>query len=74
MQYLAYKLIAILIGVVLDLILGDPYNFFHPVKVMGNIISFEEKLIRRTGARGSFLKLLGLAAVLFNISLAFLFG
>lgn len=74
MQYLAYKLIAILIGVLLDLILGDPYNFFHPVKVMGNIISFEEKLIRRTGARGSFLKLLGLVAVLFNISLAFLFG
>ena len=74
MQYLAYKLIAILIGVALDLILGDPYNFFHPVKVMGNVISFEEKLIRRTGARGGFMKALGLVAVLFNMSLAFLFG
>ena len=74
MQYLAYKLIAILIGVVLDLILGDPYSFFHPVKVMGNVISFEEKLIRRTGARGGFMKALGLVAVLFNMSLAFLFG
>lgn len=74
MQYLVYKLIAILIGVALDLILGDPYNFFHPVKVMGNVISFEEKLIRRTGARGGFMKALGLVAVLFNMSLAFLFG
>lgn len=74
MQYLAYKLIAILIGVALDLILGDPYNFFHPVKVMGKVISFEEKLIRRTGARGGFMKALGLVAVLFNMSLAFLFG
>lgn len=74
MQYLAYKLIAILIGVALDLILGDPYNFFHPVKVMGNIISYEEKLIRRTKARGGFMKVLGLVAVLFNMSLAFLFG
>lgn len=74
MQYLVYKLIAILIGVALDLILGDPYNFFHPVKVMGNIISYEEKLIRRTGARGGFMKALGLVAVLFNMSLAFLFG
>ena len=74
MQYLVYKLIAILIGVALDLILGDPYNFFHPVKVMGKVISFEEKLIRRTGARGGFMKALGLVAVLFNMSLAFLFG
>lgn len=74
MQYLVYKLIAILIGEALDLILGDPYNFFHPVKVMGNVISFEEKLIRRTGARGGFMKALGLVAVLFNMSLAFLFG
>ena len=74
MQYLVYKLIAILIGVTLDLILGDPYNFFHPVKVMGNIISYEEKLIRRTNARGGFMKVLGLVAVLFNMSLAFLFG
>lgn len=74
MQYLVYKLITILIGVALDLILGDPYNFFHPVKVMGNIISYEEKLIRRTKARGGFMKVLGLVAVLFNMSLAFLFG
>lgn len=74
MQYLVYKLIAILIGVALDLILGDPYNFFHPVKVMGKVISYEEKLIRRTGARGGFMKVLGLVAVLFNMSLAFLFG
>lgn len=74
MQYLVYNLIAILIGVALDLILGDPYNFFHPVKVMGSLISYEEKLIRKTGAKGTFMKVLGLCAVLFNISLAFIFG
>lgn len=38
---------SILIAVVIDLILGDPYSFPHPVKLMGRIIYIEEKLIRK---------------------------
>lgn len=37
----------LLIAVILDLILGDPYNFPHPVKLMGKLISLEEKLVRK---------------------------
>lgn len=31
------------LGVILDLIIGDPYNFPHPIRVIGNLISFLDK-------------------------------
>ncbi len=39
---------SILLAVLLDLILGDPYSFPHPVKLMGGRIIYggEEKFIR----------------------------
>ena len=37
----------ILIAVGLDFLIGDPNDFPHPVKLMGRIISLEEKLARR---------------------------
>lgn len=36
---------AIVIGFILDLIFGDPYNFPHIIRLMGNAISFMEKLL-----------------------------
>src|SRR5699024_9923572 len=39
-------MISICLAVILDFILGDPYSFPHPVKLMGNIISFEERIVR----------------------------
>ncbi len=38
-----YHIIAFLCGFILDLILGDPYSFPHPIRLIGNMISFFEK-------------------------------
>ena len=38
-----YHIIAFVAGFILDLILGDPYNWPHPVKFIGKLISFMEK-------------------------------
>ena len=37
----------LLIGFLLDSIIGDPYNFPHPIRLIGNMISYMEKNIRR---------------------------
>lgn len=42
-----YSLIALLIGFVLDLIFGDPYFLWHPIRLIGNLIAFAEKILRR---------------------------
>lgn len=31
----------------MDLILGDPYNFPHPIRLIGNLITYTEKLLRK---------------------------
>lgn len=61
----------IILAVILDFILGDPYSFPHPVKLMGNIISREEKIARKITNSKKGLKLLGLIIVLINIFLGF---
>ncbi len=66
-------LISIIIAVILDFTLGDPYSFPHPVKLMGNIINFEEKFIRRIFKSKMGLKFGGLLIVIVNISIGFLF-
>ena len=35
--------LAFLLGVILDRIVGDPMNFPHPIRLIGNLISFLEK-------------------------------
>lgn len=42
-----YSFIALVIGFLLDLILGDPYWLWHPIRGIGNLISVTEKLLRR---------------------------
>lgn len=42
-----YSLAALVAGFVIDLILGDPRWLYHPVCVIGNLISFLEKGIRK---------------------------
>ncbi len=37
---------AAVLGFILDLILGDPRWLYHPVRVIGNMISFFEKVLR----------------------------
>lgn len=62
---------SILIAVVIDLLIGDPYFFPHPVKFMGHIIVFEEKIIRRISESPKFLKAAGFFLVLINVMLAY---
>lgn len=61
----------ILIGTFLDLILGDPYFFPHPVRLMGKIITFEEKVARRRAKTPRGLRRSGLIIVCINMALAF---
>ncbi|NLL80734.1 MAG: cobalamin biosynthesis protein CobD [Tissierellia bacterium] len=64
-------MIDLLIAVFLDFIVGDPYNFPHPVKLMGKLISFEEKVARRISKSNEVLKLMGLIVVCVNVFLGF---
>ncbi|NMA84677.1 MAG: cobalamin biosynthesis protein CobD [Epulopiscium sp.] len=63
---------SILIASVVDLLLGDPYSFPHPVKFMGKIISVEEKIGRKVSKTSVGLKSIGFMIVTINILLALL--
>ena len=41
-------LLAIVIGFLLDLLIGDPRCFYHPVRLIGKLIEFLEKHLRNT--------------------------
>ncbi|MGB9975598.1 adenosylcobinamide-phosphate synthase CbiB [Thermovenabulum sp.] len=60
----------IIIACIVDIIFGDPYNFPHPVKFMGKLISFEEALARKFFKEKGLI-IAGFFIVLFNIVLAF---
>lgn len=40
-------MISLVIGYVLDLIIGDPQGFFHPIRSIGQLISFTENKLRK---------------------------
>jgi adenosylcobinamide-phosphate synthase len=42
-----YSLIALCTGFLLDFILGDPNYFWHPIRLIGKLIAFIEKLLRK---------------------------
>ena len=44
---LKYSLPALVIGFVLDLLIGDPRWLYHPICVIGNLIAVLEKAIRK---------------------------
>ena len=41
-------LYAILAGFIMDLIIGDPHWMYHPVRVIGKLITFLEDMLRKT--------------------------
>jgi adenosylcobinamide-phosphate synthase len=41
----------LLLGYILDLAFGDPYNLPHPVRLFGNLISFSESRLNRGKAQ-----------------------
>ena len=46
-KMLKYSLPALVIGFVLDLLIGDPRWLYHPICVIGNLIAVLEKAIRK---------------------------
>lgn len=44
-----YHMIAFFSGFLLDLLLGDPYWLWHPVRLLGSMITCLEKHLRKTG-------------------------
>lgn len=65
------KMISILVAVILDFLIGDPYNFPHPVKAMGKIISLEERIGRKLAKNSTGLKITGFVIVVLNITIGF---
>ncbi len=53
------NLLSIYTGYALDLIIGDPYSFPHPVRFIGKLISFVEKQIRKVTSSDRGLKIAG---------------
>lgn len=64
-------MIDLVLAVIIDLIIGDPPSFPHPVKLMGNIIAYEEKIARRIFKNDKSMILGGFIIVVVNIFLAF---
>ena len=46
MIYEREGMMALLLGVFLDLLIGDPHCFYHPIRLVGNLISVTEKGLR----------------------------
>ena len=44
---LKYTAVALVIGFILDILIGDPRWLYHPVRVIGNAISLTEKFMRK---------------------------
>ena len=53
------NLLSIYTGYALDLIIGDPYSFPHPVRYIGKLISMVEKQIRKITSSDKGLKIAG---------------
>lgn len=41
------SIIALILGFLLDLLIGDPHFLYHPIRLVGNLIAFVEKGLRR---------------------------
>lgn len=48
-EYLLFSGVALFAGYILDLLFGDPYLSFHPICLIGNLISKLEKKLYRPG-------------------------
>ena len=53
------NILSLYTGYALDLIIGDPYSFPHPVRFIGNLIRFVEKQIRKITSSDKGLKIAG---------------
>ena len=64
-------IISILIAFCLDIVLGDPYSFPHPVKYIGRFITYLEKQLRKIFRSDAQLKFAGLLLMISTVGLSF---
>ncbi len=62
----------IIYGYILDLILGDPYFLYHPVRMIGNLITFLEKLFVREHMKKNSKYIAGFFIFIITLSLSYL--
>lgn len=53
------NILSIYIGYIIDLIVGDPYSFPHPVRYIGKLIKKTESIIRKKAKNNKDLKIGG---------------
>ena len=59
----------ILLGFILDTIIGDPYKLPHPIRWIGSFISILEKLCRKIARKNTMLMILGaILAIVISVS------
>lgn len=61
--------VSLILAYILDRIIGDPYNFPHPVKYIGKLIKTTEKIIRKTCHTQGAKKLGGLFLFLITVGI-----
>lgn len=66
------NLISIYLGYILDLIIGDPYSFPHPVKYIGKLIKTLESFIRRVFKTEGLLKFGGFILCIATVAIAYI--
>ena len=59
------------VALAFDFLIGDPYSFPHPVKLMGKLIAWEEKIVRKVFAADNLLEICGAIIVLINLTISF---
>lgn len=60
-------MINIIIALVIDILIGDPVYSFHPIRLMGRLISYEDKKFNKSGLSDYKKFLRGIFVVVFNI-------
>lgn len=51
-----YHIIALCLGFIIDLLIGDPYFLPHPIRFIGSLVTALEKKLYRGGERGKLLR------------------
>lgn len=74
MTYVYDRVIVISIAFVLDIILGDPVFLYHPVRIMGKMITHLEKLTRKhfTARKAGFVLVVMMVPVWFAVPAVFI--
>ena len=66
------NILSIYIGYIMDLIIGDPYSFPHPVRYIGKLIKKTEKKIRNIAKSDKDLKIGGFALWFITVGITYL--